>query len=61
MRAVTIWISSHRVGLIALAIWVTTTQVIACPFCSSPSQTLSEEIESMQAAVIASLVEAPKV
>lgn len=61
MRAVTIWISSHRLGLIALAIWVTTTQVIACPFCSSPSQTLSEEIESMQAAVIASLVEAPKV
>ncbi|MEW4452850.1 hypothetical protein AB1L30_09255 [Bremerella sp. JC817] len=36
------------------------TSVLACPFCAAVSQTFSQEIESMDAAVIATLVEAPE-
>ena len=37
------------------------TSAVACPFCAAVSQTFSQEIESMDAAVIAKLVEAPAV
>lgn len=37
------------------------TSALACPFCAAVSQTFSQEIESMDAAVIAKLVEAPAV
>jgi len=37
------------------------TNALACPFCAAVSQTFSQEIESMDAAVIAKLVEAPEV
>ncbi|MBA2114315.1 hypothetical protein [Bremerella alba] len=37
------------------------TNAFACPFCAAVSQTFSQEIDSMDAAVIAKLVEAPEV
>lgn len=37
------------------------TSALACPFCAAVSQTFSQEIDSMDAAVIAKLVEAPAV
>lgn len=37
------------------------TSALACPFCAAVSQTFSQEIESMDVAVIAKLVEAPAV
>ncbi|MCA9168706.1 MAG: hypothetical protein KDB23_13620 [Planctomycetales bacterium] len=35
------------------------TSALACPFCTSVSQTFSEEINSMQVAVLATLIEGP--
>ena len=46
------------VPLVALVLLVSQT-ANACPFCSAVSQTFSEEIESMDAVVIAKLVEPP--
>ncbi len=46
-------------ALVSTAALVTT--ALACPFCAAVSQTFSQEIESMDAAVIAKLVEAPAV
>ncbi|WP_199188723.1 MULTISPECIES: hypothetical protein [Pirellulaceae] len=37
------------------------TSALACPFCAAVSQTFSQEIESMDVAVIAKLVEAPAI
>lgn len=44
---------------IALLTSTSLTGALACPFCAAVSQTFSQEIESMDAAVIAKLVEAP--
>ena len=49
--------------LILCGALVTTTAFVetvsACPFCAAVSQTFSQEIDSMDAAVIAKLVEVP--
>ncbi len=48
--------------LVAAVVWAAglgTTRVWACPFCSAVAQTFTEEIDSMDVAVVAKLLEAP--
>ncbi len=49
----------RTIGLTATIAWSLSSVAAACPFCSAVSQTLSEEIASMDAVVIARLVQAP--
>jgi len=46
-------------ALVTTTAWLTSAW--ACPFCAAVSQTFSQEIDSMDAAVIAKLVEAPQI
>ncbi|GIW96362.1 MAG: hypothetical protein KatS3mg110_4403 [Pirellulaceae bacterium] len=49
------------VGLMALFLGsMVSSPAMACPFCSAVAQTFTEEMDSMDVAVIAKLVEAPK-
>ena len=52
-RPVTVVLSVVVMSLLAPSL------AVACPFCSAQSQTLSEEIASMDTVVVAKLVEAP--
>lgn len=53
-----------RLGLIASMLatavaWVNPRAAIGCPFCSAQAQTLSEEMEAMDAVILARMVEPP--
>jgi hypothetical protein len=49
--------SSFLLSSVVLLAW--TAAALACPFCSSVSQTLTEEINSMQVVTVVRLIEAP--
>jgi hypothetical protein len=54
----------HKLGLVltaTAAVLLVVSQARACPFCTSVSQTFSEEIGTMDVAVIAKLLKAPPV
>lgn len=52
----------HNLAAVVFAVLISASQVLlACPFCSSVSQTFTEEIKSMDAVVIARLVKPPSI